>query len=250
MSPQFSLDTAVLRRQRRVILSALYAYLPAAVIMISLIVWVASRNDGAWPAILIGLATVQVSCFAVACAYQAIGTGRMLRRAGTPAGSLAVAESGADDGRRSWAWSDVERVRAYRTSVPHLRIYLRQTGLRRRVLACRSTVYGVGLDELIAAFEPFVPVADPDRPLAPAREAGGTTTFFFNHWELTARRRRNLRSCWQIPLMATPAAVGLGLAGWWPVGGAVLVPAVLLMAVTARRVQATDRLLSLGKNGQ
>ncbi len=250
MSPQFSLDTAVLRRQRRVILSALYAYLPAAVIMISLTAWIASRNDGVWPAILIGLATVQVSWFAVACGYQAIGTGRMLRCAGTPAGRLAITESGADDGRRSWAWSEVERVRAYRTSVPHLRIYLRQTGLHRRVQACRSTVYGVGLDELIAAFEPFVPVADPDRPLAPAREAGGTTTFFFNHWELTARRRRNLRSCWQIPLMAMPAAVGLGLAGWWPVGGAVLVPAVVLMAVTARRVRATDRLLALGKNGQ
>ncbi|HEX7993235.1 MAG TPA: hypothetical protein VF506_04885 [Streptosporangiaceae bacterium] len=250
MSPQFSLDAAVLRRQRRVILSALSSYLPAAAIMISLTAWVAARNDGAWPPILIGLATVQVCYFAVVCIYQAIGTERMLRRAGTPAGRLTLTGSGADDGQRSWAWPDVERVRAYRTSVPHLRIYMRRTGLRRRVVPCRSTVYGVGVDELIAAFEPFVPIADPDRPPAPAREAGGTTTFFFNHWQLSARRRRNLRSCWQVPLMAIPAAVGLGVAGWWPVAGAVLVPAVVLIAVTTRRVLATDRLLALGKNGQ
>jgi hypothetical protein len=174
----------------------------------------------------------------------------MLRRAGTPAGRLTITASGGDDGQRSWAWADVERVRAYRTSVPHLRMYKRWTGLRRRVVRCRSAVYGVALDELIAAVEPFVPVADPDRPLAPERNAGGNTTFFFNHWQLTARRRRNLRSCWQVPLMATPAAIGLDLARYWPAGVATLVPAVVLMIVTARRVRAMDRLLALGKNGQ
>jgi len=250
MSPQFFLDTAVLRRQRRVILSALSSYVPGAAIMISLTTWVASRNVGTWPAMLIGLAAVQVSYFAFVCLYEAIATERMLRRAGTPTGRLTITASGADDGLRSWAWAEVERVRAYRTSVPHLRIYKRRTGLRRRVGPCRSTVYGVGLDELIAAVDPFVPVADPDHPLAPERDAVGTTTIFFNHWQLTARRRRNLRSCWQIPLMATPAAIGLLLAGYWPVGVAVLVPAVVLMMVAAQRVRAMDRLLALGKNGQ
>lgn len=248
MSTQLALDTAVLRRQQRVILSALFSYLPAAAIVIGLTVWVASRNNVTWPAILIGLAAVQVAYFAFVCGYQAIATARMLRRAGTPAGWLTITASGADDGRHSWAWADVERVRAYRTSAAHLRVYKHRTGLRRRVVPCRSTVYGVGLDHLIAAFEPFVPVDDPDRPLAPA-DAGGTTTFFFNNWQLNARRSRNLRSCWQIPLMATPAAVGLGLAGYWPVSVAVLVPAVVLMTVTARRVREMDRLLALGNNG-
>ncbi|MGN6792133.1 MAG: hypothetical protein ACTHJW_07055 [Streptosporangiaceae bacterium] len=252
MSPQFVLDTAVLRRQRRVILFALITYPPGAVIMIGLTAWIA--RDGALPAIVIGLSAAQVCYFAFICGYQAIATERMLRRAGTAAGELALTESGANDGRRSWAWADVERVRAYRTSVPQLRVYLRRTGpfawLRRRVVACRSTSYGVGLDELIAAFEPFVPVTDPDRPLEPARDASGTATFFFNHWQLTARRRRNLRSCWQIPLMALPVAAGLELAGYWPVGAAILIPALLLMVTTARRVRATDRLLSLSKNGQ
>src|SRR5690242_16274726 len=158
MSPQFFLDTAVLRRQRRVILSALSSYLPAAAIMISLTTWVAARNDGAWPAILIGLAAVQLSYFAFVCLYQTFATERMLRRAGTPAGTLTITASGADDGLRSWAWADVERVRAYRTSVSHLRIYRRRTGMRRRVVPWRSTVYGVRLDELIAAIDPFVPV--------------------------------------------------------------------------------------------
>ena len=249
MSRQFALDTAVLRRQRRVIFFALFSYLPGGAVMIGLTAWAASRTDGAWPAILIGLAAVQVCYFAFVCIFQAIAAERMLRRAGTPAGRLTVTASGADDGRRLWAWADVERVRAYRTSVPHLRVYKRRRGLARRVVACRSTIYGVGLDELIAAFDPFVPIADPDRPLAPARDARGTT-FFFNHWQLTARRRRNLRNCWQMPLMAIPATIGLGLAGYWPVGLAVLVPAAVLMVVTARRVRTMDRLLSLGKNGQ
>ena len=217
--------------------------------MIGLTVWFASDNDGTWAAILLGLAAVQVCYFALVCGYQVITTQRMLRRAGTPPGKLTITTSGADDGQHSWAWADVERVRAYRTSVPHLRIYLHRSGLRRRVVPCRSTVYGVGLDDLIAAFEPFVAVADPDRPLAPARDAGGTTTFFFNNWQLAARRRRNLRSSWQIPLMAAPAAIGLGLAGYWPVGVAVVVPALVLMTVTSRRVREMDRLLALGKNG-
>jgi hypothetical protein len=138
--------------------------LSAAAIMISLTTWVASRNDGTWPAILIGLAAVRVSYFAFVCLCQAIATERMLRRAGTPAGRLTITASCGDDGQRSWAWADVERVRACRTSVPHLRMYKRWTGLRRRVVRCRSAAYGVALDELIAAVEPFVPVADPDRP--------------------------------------------------------------------------------------
>lgn len=250
MGAQFTLDTEVLRQQQRVIVRALSAYLPAAVIMLGLTAWVA--GDGAWPAIVVGVCAVQVCYFAFVCAFQAIATRRMLHRAGTAAGRLTLTGSGADDGQRAWAWADVQRVRAYRTSVPHLRVYL--TGplprLRRRVVACRSTIYGVGLDELIAAFEPFTAVTDPDRPLAPARDADGTTTFFFNHWQLTARRRRNLRSCWQVPLMTLPAAAGLSLAGYWPVGLALLVPAVVLIAVTARRVRAMDRMLGLGKNGR
>jgi hypothetical protein len=244
VSAQFVLDAAVLRRQRRVILLALISYLPGAGILIGLTSWAAPHGTAA--AILIGLSAVQACYFALMCAYQAIETQRMLRRAGSPAGRLTLTATSADDGQRSWDWAEVERVRAYRTSVPHLRVYLRT---RRRVV-CRSTIYGVGIDELITAFEPFGPVADPDRPLAPARDAAGTTTFFFNHWQLTARRRRNLRSCWQIPLMAVPVAVGLGLAGYWPVGAAVLVPAAVLISITARRVRAMDRLLALGKNGQ
>jgi len=244
MSAPFALDAAVLRRRRRVILLALIVYLPGAVILIGLTAWAVSRGTG--PAILIGLSAIQVCCFAFICACQAIETERMLRRAGTPAGRLTLTATGADDGQRGWNWADVERVRAYRTSVPHLRVYLRMRG---RVV-CRNTIYGVGLDELIAAFEPFGPVADPDRPLAPARDAAGTTTFFFNHWELTARRRRNLRTCWQIPLTAVPAAIGLWLAGYWPVGVAVLVAAAVLTSITAQRVRAMDRLLALGKNGQ
>ncbi|MDR2985968.1 MAG: hypothetical protein LBV34_14120 [Nocardiopsaceae bacterium] len=277
MSAQFALDTAVLRRQRRTIFLALAAYLPGAAITIGLTAWVA--GSGALPAIVIGLSAVQVSWFASVCAFQAIATERMLRRSATPAGRLALTASGGDNGRRQWAWADVKRVRAYRTSTPHLRIYLRQarpalkdpavtdpaqtdpaqtdpgpsvtswTGLRRRVIACQSAVYGAGLDELIMAFERYVPVADPDRPLAPARDPGGTTTFFFNHWQLNARRRRNLRSCWQVPLMAIPAAVGLGLAGYWPLSVVALVPAAVLVGVMAGRVRETDRLLGLGKNG-
>jgi hypothetical protein len=259
---QFALDTAVLRRKRRTILLALAAYLPGAAIMIALTAWVA--GEVALPAVVIGLSTIQVSYFAFVCAFQAIATEQMLRRSATAAGRLALTASGADDGLRTWAWADVKRVRAYRTSTPHLRVYLRRTGagragqprtgplwtrLRRRVIACSSTVYGVGLDELIAAFEPYVPVSDPDRPLAPAREAGGTTTFFFSHWQMTARRGRNLRSCWQVPLMAIPAAVGLGLTGYWPLIAVVLVPAAVMVTVTAQRVLEMDRLLGLGKNG-
>ena len=265
MDSQFALDSAALRRQRRVLLLALAAYLPGALVLIVLTVWAASRADDEWLAVLIGLSALQVSYLAFACGYQVLTTRRLLARAGTRAGHLTVGAAGVSDGERSWAWPDVTHVRAYRTSIPHLRVRLRGASLRgRRLLAARppgqgscrtitfrSGSYGVGIDDLIAAFAPFAQVSDPDMPLAPSRDArAGTTTFFFNGWQLSARRRRNLRSCWQVPLMLIPAAVGLALAGAWPAGVLVLAPGVVLVIVTTRRVRATDRLLRIGRDGK
>ncbi len=230
-------------------LRALIAYVTASLVLAALTAWAAARAGGSWLAVLIGLSAAQVTFYAVLCIVQTRSIGAMLRLAGTEAGQLIITSTGGDDGQRSWAWADAEKVRAHRTSIPHLRVHLRRGSRRRRVFACPSTVYGIDLDELIAAIEPFMPVTDPQRPRPPARnEQAGTTTFYFNGWQLTARRRRNLRTFWQAPLTLGPAAAGLVLAGYWPGALAVLAPGAALVVVSARRVRATNRLLRIGKN--
>lgn len=83
---------------------------------------------------------------------------------------------------------------------------------RRTRRAFSNGYYGVGLDELAAAFERHGPVLDPCRPRKPAHDdQAGTVTFFVNQGDLRARRHRYLRSICQLPLMLCPALAGLFL---------------------------------------